>query len=221
MAWGRVQAQARAYLDRALDQPRAAGVEDRADAVVEEACIDRLADVRREQVGIARIPVGRVLGREDVGRAGERRQPVAADQPGIPAYVVDVQVGADDEVEILQLEPGRGQALKERRLEIAEDRQARPLLVVACAGVDQHRLALVLDDPALQPGVDRVRRGVQVRHFDDAAGRRVALRREARKQHLRGQERATPFLDPRDLGAPDVKGVDFRVVDGQHGGTPL
>lgn len=77
----------------------------------------------------------------------EGRHPLTVDQPGVPADVVTVHVGAHHEVDVVRVHPGGGEVVQEVGAQHVERRVAGPLLVVADAGVDQDGAALAAQHP--------------------------------------------------------------------------
>lgn len=59
-----------------------------------------------------RIPKDQILG------VRERRYPCPINQPGVPAHMVGVQVGVDDNVNIFGCDAGLGEAFQERGLQL-------------------------------------------------------------------------------------------------------
>ena len=85
---------------------------------------------------------------EQVAGVGERRQPPAVDQTGVPADVVDVQVGADHLGDRFRRVARCGQVRKERQLQVVPV-GAVAHLVVADAGVDRDAVIADVDHEAL------------------------------------------------------------------------
>ena len=88
---------------------------------------------------------------EDVFRLREGRHPAAVHQARVPAAMVDMQVGAEDVVDILEAQPLGGEAVQPGLLRKIHRR--RVALVLAGAGIDQdgvlrraHHEGLVGDD---------------------------------------------------------------------------
>ena len=61
--------------------------------------------------GVLRGPVRDLLLREDIACIGKCRQPAAVLKARVPADMIDMQVGAHDEIDIGGRDAGRGQAL--------------------------------------------------------------------------------------------------------------
>jgi hypothetical protein len=136
MARCRVQPQPGQQLRGALYQFGPAGLKNGADAVLEKALVHRLASFSGVQVAAPRVPVLGIRQGEDVARPREGGLPSATHPLRIPAHVVHMQVRADHEVNVFGGEASRGQPRQKRRLQPAEQRDARAHLVVAGAGVD-------------------------------------------------------------------------------------
>ena len=88
----------------ARDQLRLPGRDHRQHAVLEREA---------RELGVAQLPRLELLPGEYVAGVGEGRHPAAVHQPGVPADVVAVHVGAHDEVDVLQ-----GHAERMQRLHI-------------------------------------------------------------------------------------------------------
>ncbi len=95
-------------------------------------------------------PVFQLAVGEDVARLGEGRHPAAVLEPRVPADVVDVQVRAHDEIDVVDADAGGRQALLEAvGLHHVPERARRARLVVADAGVDQDVVVRRLHQVAL------------------------------------------------------------------------
>ena len=150
---GRRQADLRRDAVVQLDQLGQARLEDRLDAVAEDRLLLLVA------LG---APVLELALADQVTGLGEGRDPLAVLEHGVPAHVVDVQVGADHHVDAIAAPAGVGEVLQEGRGQRAAARDAaRP--VVADARVDHQPQPRRLDqqcvDGKLQPVVlaDEVR----------------------------------------------------------------
>ena len=113
-----------------LDEVREARVEDGPDGVAEDFAV---------RVVPRRAPVRPLRPAKEIARPGEGRDPAAVDQHRVPADVIDVEMGADDEVERLARETRPREVLEKRTVELVPER-VRPGLVVADAGVDDDRV---------------------------------------------------------------------------------
>ena len=152
-------------------------------------------------LGLPEIVVG---ARHHVLGVGKGRHPLAVLQPGVPADVIDVQVGAHHEVDLLGLDAGGAQPLEILGVQHVEARHARPRLVVAAARVDQDRVLA----RAQQPGMDR--------GHQPAALRLIVMRcqpfglgceglgLEFRKEVFGREARPHLLLDARDPDVADV-----------------
>jgi hypothetical protein len=109
--------------------------------------------------------------------------------------VVDVQVRADHDVDVVRREPSGCHAREERRVETAEQRDAGPLLGIAGAGVVQHREPVDLQDPTLQECIEAV--GVVAVVLRSEPGRQRTERRLVIPHEKRRgrQEIPLPLLD--------------------------
>ena len=134
---------------------RLAGGDDRQHAVLEDL-------VRR--LGVLGLPVGVFLLAEDVFGLGEGRHPAAILQPGVPAHVVHMHVGAHDVVDVVHRGAGRRQVPLPGvgRLHVPEG-PGRPRLVVADAGIDQDGVVRRADQVGLDAEPQLARRRVDRR----------------------------------------------------------
>ena len=164
--------------ERRIDEVGLPGVEHRLHRVLEDLAVDR----RRTR------PVLGVDPRQVVASVRERRHPLAVAQHGVPADVVDVQVGAHDGVDRFGREPGRGQVGEKRTLEVREE-GVDAGLVVAEAGIDDDAPARRFDDERLdaQPEVPGVVGEVRTQPVDAEHGVRhcSADQHGARESHRR------------------------------------
>ena len=153
-----------------------------------------------------RIPVVAFDRREQITGVRKRRHPAARVQLRVPADVVDVQMRADDDVDVIRCEARSRHPRQERRVETAEDRNAGPLLGVACPRVVQDLEAVDLEDPALQERVDAVRVVA------------VVLRRQPRREAAKG---SLVIADEKHRGwqeipLPLLDVMHPHVADAQH-----
>ena len=138
-----------------LDQQLALGVQDRDHAVG-----DVVAGAGHQSLfGLGQPEIELGAG-EDVLGVGEGRHPAAVLQPGVPADMIDVQMGAQHEIDVFRTGPGRqgtGPSTGTGRRE--ELPVAR--LVIADAAIHQDGVAGRLDQEGLdrdhdQPGVGSI-----------------------------------------------------------------
>ena len=165
-----------------LDQIGETAVEDRSYAVGKD----------RQHVGALglRAPVLELDAAEQVARSREGRDPLAFDQHGVPADVIDVQVRAQHRVDRLAGKAGRGQVLEEAPLPVVPGRDPPILLVVAEAGIDDDPPSRRLDDERVdahleppflvgevrdQPGDGQYGLARRLRQDEPAAARRLEL----------------------------------------------
>ncbi len=128
MAGRRDQRDLLGYLVVRADEIRQARLDDRQDGVLDVLHV-RLA---RRQLG---LPVVHFRGAEEVAGVGEARDPAVARLVGVPAAVVQVQVGADHRVDAVRRIARIGQVLEEGPGQVRED-VVFALAVIADAGVD-------------------------------------------------------------------------------------
>jgi len=151
-----------------------------------------------------RRPVVVVGARHHVLGVGKGRHPLAVLQPRVPADVIDMQMRAHHEVDLLRLHARLAQAVEILGVEHVEARHAGTRLVVAAAGIDQDGVLA----GAQQPGMDR--------RDQPAAFRLVIARRqpmtlgregvgvELGKEILGRKARPHLLLDARDADVADV-----------------
>jgi hypothetical protein len=191
VAEGVLEEEALDDLRAVVDELDLAGLDHRHDAVLDDGDV-----LRQRQVAAGRrLPVLELAAREDVLGVREGRHPLAVDQPRVPADVVDVQVRADHQRHVLRLHAGLGQAIEVGQAQLVEALEQRQgaRLVVAAAGVDQDRVAIVADHPGVHAGHDLLARlvpearvGEQLVLGEDlgAVVGKQEGRLEPRRQHL-------------------------------------
>ena len=154
-------------------------------------------------------PVGVLDPAHQVARVGEGRTPAPVDQHGVPADVVDVQVGAQHGVDRLARVAGGGKIGEERAVQVVPGRNAATLLVVAEAGVDH-------DAP--RGGFDH--QGV------DAHAQAARFIGEMRAQPADGQDGLARGVGQDEAAAAggfqldDAGDEDVADAPGQHGEVP-
>lgn len=89
----------------------------------------------------------------EVAGPGERRDPPPVDEVGVPAHVVQMEVGVHNEVDGGRVEPRLGEALQERPVLVVPERHL-PGFAVADAGIDHHGAVTRLDHEGLDPQTD-------------------------------------------------------------------
>ena len=130
----RQQSQAAGELVAVVDEVGQARLEHGQHAVLQAPDMHRC---RRAGVAPGQ-PVGELLAPEQVAGVGKGRRPPAVRQLRVPADMVDVQVGAEDEVDRRRLDAGPPQPVDEARAgALVPVRDLRAVLVLADAGVDQ------------------------------------------------------------------------------------
>ena len=91
---------------------------------------------------VLRQPVVQLGLGEQVARLREGRHPAAVLQPGVPADMIDVEMRAHDEVDVVHRQAGRGQAAHEGVVLLLVPQRTRgAVLVVADATIDQDVVA--------------------------------------------------------------------------------
>ena len=151
-------------------------------------------------------PVVELAFRENVAGIGKSRHPASVVEPGVPADMIDMQVGTHHEIDILQ-----AQARRIQRAHVGVVGLHVPLvaagarLVVADAGIHQdgvmrraHDIGLECEDEHVV-GID----GAGLLQPWPVPGQR--LRRQARQHVERGQERGFLLDDAMDGEVADVQ----------------
>src|SRR5262249_27731738 len=137
----------------AVDQNRLSGLDHWQDAVaIREAALN----ISLRWARIADLVLG---SREKVFGIGKGRHPESAYQHRIPADVIGMQVGAQNDIDFLRPHAGCAQAVQEGDIKLMEAGKARSVLVIACTAVQQNGVAPGADQPGLdaadQPVVAR------------------------------------------------------------------
>lgn len=122
MARARAQDQAFVNLEPVLCPFGTCSLDDRTDAIIKHAGVNRRSNAARSGGVLLRIPVSPVSKREDIARIAKSRLSPAIDQPRVPADMIHMDMGADNDINVLWLESGGCQIAEEIGLEIAEDR---------------------------------------------------------------------------------------------------
>src|SRR6266568_2960700 len=87
------------------------GVEERQERVIAGGQVRRRLLLPGGSLPVLVVRLG-----HDVSGLAERRDPLAVFTDGVPAHVVEVQVGADDKIYVVAPETGRGEGLDEGSL---------------------------------------------------------------------------------------------------------
>src|SRR5262245_6055649 len=135
---------------------------------------------------------------EEIARVRESGQPLAVDQPGVPAHVVDVQVRAQHGIDRLGRKTGRRQIVKEAALPIIPSRYTALLFVIAETGVDDDPPPRRFDDKGVDAHLEAANLVGEVRH-------EPGNRQHRRARGLRQDESAAASgLALHDLAHADV-----------------
>jgi len=180
----------------ALPQHGLSGLVDGRDAVFVDQAVDLL---RAVSVRVVRTVVEVVGGRNEVLRVGERRYPLPVRIDGVPADVVDVEVGVDDDVDILRADTGPRQEAEEITLGVVERSHARSLAPVSRSGVDQDGPARAAQHPALQSKHRQVAVRLPVVRCQPVLVVLPHIGGSSREHAGGRQERLVPLDDPDDL----------------------
>ena len=147
------------------------------------------------------------LSREQVSRLREGRHPAPVLEPRVPADMVDVQVGAHDEVDVLDREP-----VPPRAAHVGVDRLHVPVrprrrgLVVADAAIDQDGMVRRAHHVGLDAEHELPGRPVERAPAPARRGSPPALRRQTRQEIEHRQKRALLLDDPMDRDLAEAEG---------------
>ena len=83
---------------------------------------------------------------EEVISVRERRYPTAIDQRGIPADMIDVEMGTDDNIDIFRLEAAPSKFPNEVRFEVVKWGCTWPLLIISATCINDDRRAFRFND---------------------------------------------------------------------------
>ena len=91
---------------------------------------------------------------KQVAGIGKCRHPGGTVAARIPAHVIDMQVGAHDNVDLSGIDTGLSESLQKSGLQTAKYRNAGSILVVARPGVNEDLQTVSINQPTLQESVD-------------------------------------------------------------------
>ena len=178
-------------------------LDDREDAVGERAVVVFARVLRR-----LAAPELVFVAREEVAGVGESGDPASVGEPRVPAHMVEVEVGAEDDIDVLRRAPGGAEASKPGVVAAHVPSRADPSpLVVADAGIDQDREARRAHEIALDDHVEPSRGGVDEARLEPGAMGRERLRRAVGVEAEGVELRSVEFDDP----------VDGDVAEGERG----
>ena len=121
-----------------------AGIDDRLNRIREGLVLDHVPAVRGEQI-LALAPIFELVPFEQIAGVGEGRHPLAVDQHRVPADMIDMEMGAEHDIEAFAREARAFEVLEEGGLEVRHHLHCA-LLVIADAGVDHDPLRRRVDD---------------------------------------------------------------------------
>ncbi|BFO16713.1 hypothetical protein SHKM778_31010 [Streptomyces sp. KM77-8] len=173
---------------------------------------------------VLRTPVLDIGARHEIGRVGKRGHPVASFEPGVPADVVVVQMGVDDDVDVLGADAGRGEIVQVTRVQIGPDGLERTVLAVARTGVDQDDPAFAAQRPGLGGDARQVGAGVPVIRVQQGGVALPLLRLGTGEEHVGRHRRDVGELhDTGDLDVPQFHRDDLglRGRGGGHVATSI
>ena len=154
-----------------------------------------------------RRPVRELGVREQVARVRERRHPAPLLEARVPADVVGVQVGAHDDVDVRDREAVRGEPAHEGVVALhVPVRPRRPVLVVADAAVDEHRMVRRAQDVGLEAEDEAPRPRFERARLQPGAVLLEPLRRETRQEIEHRQKRAFLLDDAMDRDLAEAEG---------------
>ncbi len=176
------------------DEVGEARVQDRLDGVGEVAGVVAAVDHGVLQVLVLRLA-------HQVAGVGKGRDPLAVHQPGVPAGVVEVQVGAQHRVDALGRTAHMGDVFQEAGLQVVEHGEV-PGPIVAQAGVDH-------DAPVAGPDDEGLERDHHLAFGRAEVGKQPVvlaqqLGRTAFEQHRKVVGEAIDLDNPADLDIADL-----------------
>ena len=131
------------------------------------------------------------------------RHPATVEKAGIPARVIDVQVGAEYEIDVIRLHPGSSEVPQVARVHHGKERAVGAVLVIAAAGIHEDSQIGQLDDPTVyRPDKSAVFRSIVVRYHPV----KVLFHQPVvpiRQERFRWEAEPVIFLDPYDLRVTD------------------
>ena len=142
--------------------------------------------------------------RHNVAGVGEGGDPAAIEQLGVPADVIDMQMGAEHVVHIFRLHAGCGEALQIGGVEHVEAVRARAVFAVAAAGIDQDGVVLGFDHPGMDGGDEAAAFGLVVVRRQPAAVFGEDGRVPIRQQAVGGEAGTHLFFDAGDGDVTDA-----------------
>ncbi len=219
VAGRRLQGEAFVNAVETVPQQGLSGPVDGRDAVLVDQAVDLLRTV---PVPVVRTVVEVVGRRNEVLGVGERRYPLPVRADGVPADVVDVEVGVDDDVDILRTDAGPRQEAEEVTPGVVERPHAGPLAQVPRPGVHQDGPARAAQHPALQREHHQAAVRLPVVRCQPALVRLPHLGGSSGEHAGGGQERLVPLDDPDDLDvsqhhAPHTLVLVGHVLDLKNG----
>ena len=128
-----------------VDEHRLSGVHHRQHAVLEGEPMGRVFAVPMHPLPMRKLAAG-----HDIARIGKGRDPAPIFEPGVPADMVPVQVGAHHIVDTLDTDAGAGEIGDIGAAQPMELRPGRTLLIIAEARIDQDRMVPGLDDKTVE-----------------------------------------------------------------------
>ncbi len=197
MAGRRLDLEMLVELGRAFDHLGQASLDHRQHRVAERTGIDRpgLGIVVELQVVVVVGAAEHVLG------VLEGRHPFAVLEPGVPADMIDMQVGAHHHVDLVGLDAGCLQPLEILGLHQMPFGPMRARLVVADAGIDQDALAPHGQKPAMDAELQRIRGFLVVVGYQPVAVLLHHLGRPVGEEHLGIEVGLVGFLDAPHRGS--------------------
>jgi hypothetical protein len=155
-------------------------------------------------VPVVRAVVEVVRGGDEVPGVGKGRYPLPVRVEGVPADVIDVEVGVDDDVHVPRVDTGPHQKAGQITFSLVEGPHARPLAPVARAGVDQHGPPPAAQHPGLQSGHHQAGVRLPVVRCRPVLIVPPHIGGDRREHDGGGLERLVRFDDPDDLDPPST-----------------
>jgi hypothetical protein len=188
--------------DPLIDEINPACIDKRKDTVTEPARMDG----RRDSGGDASLPIGKFPASDEVAGVEEGRPPCAIDVHRVPTDVVDVQMGAEDEVNRFGRNARRAQPIEPACARtLAPDREFRAILVLADAGVDEDRAPVEFQSKALDRAAQAIAGEINEVGRDRIAAPFDRHKIESWQKRAQRQRKIVVIDDDSDLNIADRK----------------
>src|SRR5215471_19345617 len=144
VAWRGFEPDPVSHAEIALHEVDEARIEDRNDAVL-------VVWIAGEPLGLVLLPPELpLLAHEHISGTRESREPASLNEVGVPPDMIDVQMRADDHIDVFPLHAHGSKALKVRPALLVIAELARAGLIVASARIDKDGPALRANDEGME-----------------------------------------------------------------------